>query len=259
MIRFGGPSGMQMMLDVSGFALFMMFVARIGVAEAEATSLAFRISQVAFMPVWGLGMATAVLVGQKLGEDRPELASRAARTTLTMSLVYMGAISIVFVSAPRLFLQTFFVHGEIAVTAEAASPEAIPAEVAATAEATPSKVMTPRTGTSDAKDQVKVEAMTSYLMRFVAAYNIFDAAVIILVSVLRGAGDTRFVMVVSCFMSTLMATGSYLGVNVFNFSVYAAWWFIAIWVFSLAVIYVVRYRAGKWQAMRVIDQVHHAH
>jgi MATE family multidrug resistance protein len=198
MIRFGGPSGVQMMLDVSGFAVFMMFVAEIGAAEAEATSLAFRISQVAFMPVWGFGMATAVLVGQKLGEDRADLAVRAARTTLTLSMIYMGAISLVFVLAPRLFLQTFFTHGE-APAATASIP----------------------TG-------VDVEAMTSYLMRFVAAYNMFDAAVIIFVSVLRGAGDTRFVMFVSCCMSFLMALGTYVGVNVLEFSVYSAWWFIAI-------------------------------
>ncbi|WP_428303824.1 MATE family efflux transporter [Lacipirellula sp.] len=247
MIRFGGPSGMQMMLDVTGFALFMMFVAKIGVAEAEATSLAFRVSQVAFMPVWGLGMATAVLVGQKLGEDRPELAQRAARTTLSMSLVYMGVISLVFVFAPRVFLQTFFTHGEapVAAATEEVSPGAVAAESTTAAHDEPAKA--------------GVEAMTSYLMRFVAAYNMFDAAVIILVSVLRGAGDTRFVMIVSCFMSAMVSLGSYLGVNVFNFNVYGAWWFIAIWVSTLAVIYVLRYRTGKWQAMRVIDQIHHAH
>lgn len=229
MVRFGGPSGMQMMLDVTGFAVFMMFVAKIGIAEAEATSLAFRVSQVAFMPVWGLGMATAVLVGQKLGEDRADLASRAARTTLAMSLIYMSAISIVFVAAPRVFLQSFFTHGE-AAAAVAEMP----------------------TG-------VDVEAMTGYLMRFVAAYNIFDAAVIIFVSVLRGAGDTRFVMINSFFMASLMAMGTYVGVNKLNFTVYDAWWFIAIWVFALAVIYALRYRTGKWQEMRVIDQIHHAH
>ncbi|BBO33504.1 MATE family efflux transporter [Lacipirellula parvula] len=246
MIRFGGPSGAQMMLDVTGFALFMMFVATIGVAEAEATSLAFRVSQVAFMPVWGLGMATAVLVGQKLGEDRPELAQRAARTTLSMSLVYMGAISLVFVFAPRVFLQTFFTHGEV--------PAASVAEEVSPGDAKPQAA-----GLEEEPAKAEVEAMTSYLMRFVAAYNMFDAAVIILVSVLRGAGDTRFVMIVSCFMSTLMWLGSLVGVYVLKFDVYAAWWFIAIWVSTLAVVYVLRYRTGKWQAMRVIDQVHHAH
>jgi MATE family multidrug resistance protein len=83
--------------------------------------------------------------------------------------------------------------------------------------------------------------------------------VIIFVSVLRGAGDTRFVMINSFIMASLMALGTYIGVNKLGFTVYDAWWFIAIWVFALAVIYVLRYRTGKWQEMRVIDQIHHAH
>jgi MATE family multidrug resistance protein len=220
MIRFGGPSGVQMMVDVGGFAIFMLLVAKLGLAQAEATSLAFRISQVAFMPVWGFGMATAVLVGQKLGEDRPDLAERAARTTLAISLAYMGTISLTFILAPRLFLQSFFAHGDAAAV----------------------------TG---------VEALTIVLMRFVAAYNMFDAAVIIFVSVLRGAGDTRFVMKVSGCMASLLAVGTAVGVNYLAMDIYGAWWFITVWIWALGVIYVLRYHQGKWRMMRVIDQVHH--
>lgn len=225
MIRFGGPSGVQMMLDVMGFAFFVLAVGKLGVTESVATNSAFRISQLAFMPVWGLGMATAVLVGQKLGEDRPDLAQRAARTTLGMSLTYMGILSLLFIFIPRFLLEgIYFLSHEAKV------------------ESGPG-----------------VEALTVELMRFVAAYNIFDAAVIILVSVLRGAGDTRFVMFTSSVMASMLVAGTLIGVNLLNMNIYGAWWFIAAWIFGLSVIYVNRYRTGKWKAMRVIDQVHHAH
>lgn len=219
LIRFGGPSGVQMMLDVSGFAVFLLIVAELGAIEAEATSLAFRISQVAFMPVWGFGIATAILVGQKLGEDRPDLAQRAAMTTLTMSLGYMGFASLLFVLLPRLFLQSFFAHGPEASALDAAS-----------------------------------ESLTIHLMRFVAAYNVLDAAVIILVSVLRGAGDTRFVMAVSVCMASVLMAGTAVGVKLWHANIYGAWTFITAWVWALAVIYVFRYRQGKWRSMRVIDE-----
>jgi MATE family multidrug resistance protein len=222
MIRYGGPSGVQMMVDVGGFAVFMLLVARLGSDVAAATSLTFRISQVAFMPVWGFGMATAVLVGQKLGEDRPELGVRAARTALALCVAYMGTISLLFVLAPRLFLQGFFLHG-----AEAGA--ALP-------------------GT---------ESLTIHLMRFVAAYNLFDAVVIIYVSVLRGAGDTRFVMRTSLCMASLLASGTAIGVLEMGMGVDGAWWFITVWVWALAGVYYLRYRTGHWKAMRVIDQVHH--
>ena len=223
-IRFGGPSGVQMMLDVGGFAVFMMLVNELGLAEAAATSVAFRISQVAFMPVWGFGMATAVLVGQKLGEDRPDLARRAAHTALTMCVAYMGTISLLFVLAPRLFLLVFFKHE---------------AELSASG-----------------MDLAAVEGMAVRLMRFVAAYNLIDACIIIFVSVLRGAGDTKFVMKVSMFMATALAAGNWRGVGRLGWNIYGAWWYITIWLWVLAGIYYMRYRAGHWKGMRVIEQVH---
>ena len=224
MLRFGGPSGVQMMLDIGGFAVFMLLVGRLGLEETAATSLAFRISQVAFMPVWGFGMATAVLVGQKLGEDRPDLAVRASRTALALCVTYMGTLSLLFVLAPRLFLQGFFLHG---------------AEAGATLAGT--------------------QALTIQLMRFVAAYNLFDAVAIIFVSVLRGAGDTRFVMLLSLCMATLLAGGTAVAVLYLGADVYGAWWFITVWVWALALVYFLRYRGGQWKSMRVIDQVHHGH
>ena len=71
----------------------------------------------------------------------------------------MGAISIAFVAAPNFFLQGFVTDSGSAA-----------AETAA------------------------VRELAVELMRFVAAYNMFDATLIMLVSVLRGAGDTRFIM-----------------------------------------------------------------
>jgi MATE family multidrug resistance protein len=235
LIRFGGPSGVQMMLDIVGFNIFLLLISRLGLVEAAASSLAFRISQVAFMPVWGFGMATAVLVGQKLGEDSPELAQRAARTALGLCMAYMGTISLLFTATPDIFLQSFFLHdGDPTASLEA------------------------------------VRAMTIHLMKFVAAYNLFDAAVIIFVSVLRGAGDTRFVMATSICMSAMLVIATALGVSelqfnvlgrtfILNLNVYGCWTIITADVWLLALIYYFRYRLGKWKQMRVIDQVHHGH
>jgi MATE family multidrug resistance protein len=222
LIRYGGPSGVQMALDVGGFAVFVQMVGKLGTEEFQATSLVFRVSHVAFMPVWGLGMATAVLVGQKLGENRPDLARRAASTTLALALAYMGAMSLMFTLTPDIFLNQFFGHGEVV------------------------------------KSAAEVRPLVVQLLFFVAAYNMFDAAIIILVSVLRGAGDTQFVMLVSACMACILAAGSWATVEQLNLDLYAAWTFITGWVWALAVIYVVRYRQGRWQSMRVIEQVHHA-
>jgi MATE family multidrug resistance protein len=225
LVKFGGPSGVQMMLDVGGFTIFVLLVSKLGPLAAEATSAAFTVSHVAFMPVWGLGMATVVLVGQHLGEDRPHVAQRATRTTFAMAVAYMGAISLAFTLAPDFFLANLLSH----------SGEAAPA------------------------DDSAVRALATNLLFFVAAYNLFDATVIIFVSALKGAGDTRFIMKTSVCMAVLLAGATWAGINYFALGVYGSWTIITLDVWALAVIYLIRYRQGKWRSMRVIDQVHHGH
>jgi multidrug resistance protein, MATE family len=222
LVRFGGPSGVQMLLEISGFAIFVMLVGKIGAVETEATSLVFRISQLAFMPVWGFGIATVVLVGQRLGEDRPDLARRAALTTFSVAFSYMGVISLFFVLAPGVFLHWFS-----------------------------------NTEMEMAKQSAGVRDLAGYLMGYVAAYNLFDATLIIFSSVLRGAGDTKFIMRLSMASAALLTLATWLAVDVFKAGIDGCWVIITVWIWMLAAVYVVRYRKGKWQSMRVIDQVHH--
>lgn len=221
LLRFGGPSGVQMVLDVGGFAVFVQMVGKLGLVETNATSLVFSISHVAFMPVWGLGMATVVLVGQKLGENRPDLASRAAGTTLRMALGYMLLMSLLFSLAPNIFLSGFFSHDSASAANDAA-----------------------------------VRQLAVKLLLFVSGYNICDAAIIIFVSVLRGAGDTRFVMFVSAVMAAILAGSTWLGVERWGLDVLDLWTLITVWIWVLAAIYIIRYYQGKWRSMRVIDQMH---
>ncbi|HYO25933.1 MAG TPA: MATE family efflux transporter [Lacipirellulaceae bacterium] len=221
-VRFGGPSGVQMLLEVGSFAVFVMLVGRIGAVEREATSLVFRISQLAFMPVWGFGIATVVLVGQRLGENRPDLASRAARTTFAIALTYMGLLSLLFVLAPGVFLR-WFASAELAAAEEA----------------------------------LAVRELSLVLMRFVAAYNLFDATLIIFSSVLRGAGDTKFIMRLSTVSAGVLIAATSAAVELLGVGIHGCWAIITVWIWLLAAAYIVRYRQGQWRSMRVIDQTHH--
>jgi MATE family multidrug resistance protein len=219
LLRFGGPNGVQMLLDIGGFTFFVYMVGFLDTVESTATALVFRLSHLAFMPVWGLGIATTVLVGQRLGEDRPDLATRAARTTLALACGYMGLISTVFVLFPGVFLSLF-------------STEASAHETA-------------------------IHALATRLLWFVAAYNMFDATLIIFSSVLRGAGDMKFIMRVSIVGATSLVAATWLAIEVAGWNIYGCWAIITAWVWLLAVTYAIRYRQGRWQSMRVIDQIHH--
>jgi MATE family multidrug resistance protein len=218
-LYFGAPSGFQMLLDVMGFTVFILLVGRLGKIEAEATSIAFSVSSLAFMPIYGLHLAVSVLVGERLGENRDDLAARATYTTLQVALMYMLVISLLYVLAPGLFLHGFF----------------------------------PDVATSSPPN-LAVEQMAALLLQFVAAYNLLDATQMVFVGALKGAGDTRFLLRVSLVLSVLLAAFSYFSVEVWQMSVFGCWTFIVFWCWIAAVAYLVRFLQGKWRGMRVIEQ-----
>lgn len=215
---YGGPSGLQMVLDVVGFTTFVVLVGRLGGTESAATSMAFSISTLAFMPIWGFGMAAGILVGQHLGENRPELASRATWNSLALGMAYMIMISVMYLVVPNWFLYWFFVGGD------------------------------QKSGMDS-----EVGRLATSLLQFVAAYNLFDAMLTILANAVKGAGDTIFVLIVSLIMGCALAVFSWLAVEVWQSGIYQCWAIIVVWVWILGVIYLLRFMQGKWKKMRVIE------
>ena len=72
--------------------------------ELAATNIAFNINMLAFMPMMGFGTAISVLVGQKLGMDKPDLAERGIYSGLHMCLVYFLVVDLLYVFTPGLFI-----------------------------------------------------------------------------------------------------------------------------------------------------------
>jgi MATE family multidrug resistance protein len=217
-IYFGWPSGFQMLLDVTGFTVFIFMLGGLGEVAKQATSLAFSVSSLAFMPIYGLHIAVSIMVGERLGENRDDLAERATITTLQMSWLYMAVISLLYAFVPDIFLVGFF-------------PE----------------------GLTNSAGQVAVRELTATLLLFVAGYNLLDATQMIYIGALKGAGDTRFLLRVSLVLSILLASFSYLSVEVWNLDVYGCWTLIVFWCLIAAATYFVRFQQGKWREMRVIE------
>lgn len=219
-LKFGGPSGVQMLLDVLGFTIFILLVARLGAVENEATSMTFSIGSLAFMPICGIGMATTILVGQHLGENRESAAAQATWTSLHIGLAYMAIASTLMVFAPGLFLAGFFVGEAVA---------------------------------GDPAQRAAVAATATVLMRFVAAYNFLDAVLITFVSALKGAGDTRFILLVSLVMATLLGVLTWLAVERLNVGLYGCWGLVSAWITGLGILFLLRFLNGSWRSMRVIE------
>ncbi len=217
LLQFGGPAGLQMLLEVAGFTVFVFLVGSLGVRELAATNLAFNISSLAFMPVLGLSTAVAILVGQQLGCNQPDLAARGTWTSMWLAAIYMVVVSTLYVVVPDWFLYGFF---------SSESP--------------------------DANEEVR--ALAVVLLRYVAAYNLFDALNLVFVSAIKGAGDTRFVFGVSLVMALLLAFATWAALEVFDAGLHLCWQLVTLWVWALGAIYLARFLRGHWRNMRVIER-----
>jgi MATE family multidrug resistance protein len=216
LLRYGGPNGLQFLVEVLAFALFILLVGRLGENAMAATTLAFTVNNLAWLPMLGLGIAVTTMVGQQLGHDRPDLAARATWTAFWIAQAYLSTMAVSYVVVPDVFLLGH---------ASGTTPERFAA----------------------------VRDITVVLLRFVAAYSLLDAMNIVFVGALKGAGDMRFVFLVSVLMSPVPVAATWLGIVHFDWGLQWCWTVVTAWTCALALIYLARFLQGRWRQMRVIE------
>ena len=71
---------------------------------------------------------------------------------------------------------------------------------------------------------------------------------------LKGAGDTKFTMwTIGALSLGVMVVPVYVAVDIAGAGLYTAWIIMTFYICSLGLVFVLRYRQGKWKKMRVIE------
>jgi MATE family multidrug resistance protein len=100
----------------------------------------------------------------------------------------------------------------------------------------------------DVENFAALSAMVPTLLACVAMYSLASFA-------LRGAGDTRFVSLLTFALAwPLMVAPTFLLVRAGG-SLYWAWGFATVYIIAMAFCFTLRFRSGKWKSMRVIEPV----
>lgn len=98
----------------------------------------------------------------------------------------------------------------------------------------------------------EVIQVTANLFLFAFVYQIFDAAGVTTSGALRGAGDTRFPMVVSLgAIWGVMVPLIFVQDRLFGWGVYGAWGVSSLCIILCGCMYYVRFKRGKWKTMGV--------
>jgi MATE family multidrug resistance protein len=223
-MRFGVPNGIYVALDTLAFTVFYQLVGRLGPVDLAATSIAFTLNLFAFLPVMGIGQAVEVLVGQRLGENRPDEAERSTWTGMLVALACTFAVALLYLAVPAWLAWPF------------------------------------RSNTEDAAQWEAIQLLVPLLLRFVAVYCLFDAVGMVISNALRGAGDTRFVTAISLSLAWPVMVGpTYWCLRAVppgetEAALYRAWGFASLYIVVLALTFLGRFLQGRWRSMRVIAE-----
>jgi len=92
------------------------------------------------------------------------------------------------------------------------------------------------------------------LIRIMSLYLIFDGLYMVYIGLLKGAGDTRFIMVAIGVVSLLfLVIPIYVAVTFMEANLVICWWILTGFVISLFAVAGFRYRQGRWKSIRVIE------
>jgi MATE family multidrug resistance protein len=217
LVRLGMPGGAQVFLDVFAATVFIVLAGRIGRAELTATSIVLAANTPAFLPLIGLSQGLAVIVGQAMGAGRPAEAVRAAGSAMRVMAVYMLVMAGFFLGFPD----------QLALIFRPEAPDASFAEAL---------------------------ALCRPLFAWAVVLGLCDIVIHAAFGVLRGAGDTRYLMGAAALVSALaLVVPAWIAVSAFSVGVVGLWGVFAFYAAVMAVVLGLRMRGGAWQTLRLVN------
>jgi len=211
-LNVGLPAGLENLQFNLAFLVYTRIIASLGSAALAAHRVTLSIEGLAFNPGFALGVATATLVGQSLGANRPDLAERSAKVALVWATVIMTSVGVVLL----LFgepITSLFVSGE------------------------------------DADEVVDIGRQLLFVFAFAMPAMAISQT---LAGGLRGAGDTRAVLAIGVFgIWVVRLLPAFLLAIVLGFDAPGAWVAAVLDVNSRGVLTWLRFRQGKWKGIKV--------
>lgn len=216
-LKYGIPSGMQWALEGLAFTVFLILMGQLpeGEAALASSSIAVTVMMLSVLPTMGVAQAVLSLVGQKLGEGKPDEASLITWDGVRISAIYMVMMSVSFWLIPEFYLSWFKNEDNAALWSQ-------------------------------------VSLLAPKLLAIVGIFTIFDSTYLNISFALKGAGDTKFVSLIALFIPwPIMVLPAYLLRDHPN-AVILSWSFVVLYAMCISGILILRFLQGKWKSMSVI-------
>lgn len=210
-LKFGLPSGAYSFLNLISFTIFVFILGLVGHVEAAVSNACFTVNYLLFAPMEGLAQGAATLVGQSQGARDSKKAEKYAINTLILGLSVAAALSILTLVFHRPILAMF-------------APD-------------------------DPAIAARFQELGLTLLLLMTAWQLFDAADIIIGGALKGAGDTKFVFYWMLFCSIVLWLPLVLVVRSFSNTMPALWSTMIVYVVVICIGSLIRFKKGKWKSI----------
>lgn len=215
--RFGTPAGIEFFLNMLAFNLLILNFHACGLQTGTAVTIVFNWDLVSFIPLIGIHVGVTSLVGRYMGSADPSTADRSTFSGLKLAWMYSFCTLLIFAFFPHYLIDIFRPPQDDGVFA-AARPEAV------------------------------------FMLRMASIYVMGDATALVFSGALRGAGDTFWAMCISVSMHWFLVIGQMFLLKAAQLPARWAWGFLCLTLLAFSGLYYLRYRSGKWQTIRVLDE-----
>ncbi len=214
--RLGLPSGMELFLNVAAFNLFLLMFQSYGIAEGAAAAIVFNWDILSFIPMIGLNVGIISLIGRFVGARDMARANEVMAAAFAVALSYSAVLAVTYILFRYPLVEVF----------------------------------APPSG-----DFTAIRELSAFMMIGLASYVMADAVILVAGGILRGAGDTRWLMVASVSLHWAMLVAQYFIIKVFELSPETSWSAFVVLVFAIALTYAVRLSGGRWRDPEVLEKV----
>ncbi|MCI5779008.1 MAG: MATE family efflux transporter [Lentisphaeria bacterium] len=112
LVRFGAPTGIQLVLDLATFNIFVVLLGKISEPVLTASGVAFSVYSLAFNPMIGFGQTASILVGQGVGAKDIPFAEKSVYSAGLLLFSYTLIMVALFLGFPELVDRTFNIQEE---------------------------------------------------------------------------------------------------------------------------------------------------
>ena len=212
-LRLGTPSGLENFMNTATFNLFLLMFQSYGVVQGAAMAIVFNWDMLSFIPMIGLNIGVMSLIGRFVGASDMARANQVISSGFILAFSYSGVLVILFLAFRMELVDVF--------------------------------------RTPDAEFEA-IRVLAGQMMIGLVTYMMADATILISGGALRGAGDTRWIMVTSISVHWAMLVAQYFVIVVYGFGPLASWWVFVVMLLTLALLYLRRLLGDRWRRPEIL-------